>query len=201
MRKVFFIGCLLVLCLIFFIFVLFGFKLGPIKLMSYDEIEILNINKKVLLSELESKRNTEYENKEKELKEASLKYESVKSEFDRLSNRGVIDEQMIEEYINVYDFNDIWNTTSKYAKEKNVLIDLNVTKNNGEVSISPNYNIYDLRFSLLGDYINITDFIYSIEDDDKLDFEISDFKMESGENGINTTFIVKSIPISVNSIN
>ena len=38
-----------------------------------------------------------------------------------------------------------------------------------------------MNFNLEGKYIGITDFIYSLEDDDELKFEIKDFKISSEE--------------------
>ena len=201
MRKVFFIGVILVTFIIFLLLVSFGFKLGPIKLMSYDEIDSLNINKKILLSELNNKSTVEYANKEKELKEKSDNYKIVKAEYDRLVNRGIIKEDLLDEYIDIYDFDEIWKSVQKYAKEKSVLVDVEIEKNNEKVSISPKYKVYDLKFSLVGDYINITDFIYSIEDDDSLGFTISNFEMKNGENGLEASFSVKDIPINVESLN
>lgn len=40
-------------------------------------------------------------------------------------------------------------------------------------------DVYNLNFSLEGKYIGITDFIYSLEDDSELKFEIKDFKISS----------------------
>ena len=40
-------------------------------------------------------------------------------------------------------------------------------------------DIYDLDFTLVGNYVGITDFIYDIENDEELNFEIQNFKISS----------------------
>ena len=54
----------------------------------------------------------------------------------------------------------------------------------------------DLKFTVTGEYIAITDFIYSLEDDDTLGFEISEFLLEKGGENLQATFIVKEVPIN-----
>lgn len=54
----------------------------------------------------------------------------------------------------------------------------------------------DLNFTITGEYIAITDFIYSIEGDDKLNFEISNFLLEKGGENLQATFVVKEVPIN-----
>ena len=201
MRRLFFIGVLIIICIIFLLLVLHGFKLGPIKVLSYSEIESLNINKKVLLSELNNKGVINYGNKEKELNEKVETFKKTKTEYEELVNNGTIKEDQLENYIRIYDFNVIWDTIQKNAKEKSVLMDMVIIENNEMVSISPKYKVYNLKFSIVGDYIGLTDFIYSLEDDDNLNFEIRNFEIENGTNGIVANFVVDNIPIAVDTIN
>ena len=54
----------------------------------------------------------------------------------------------------------------------------------------------DLKFTVSGDYIPITEFIYHLEDDNKLGFEISNFEMAKGGNNLQAAFTVKGVPIN-----
>ena len=58
------------------------------------------------------------------------------------------------------------------------------------------YIMCDLKFTVSGDYIPLTDFIYDLEDDPKLGFEISDFALSKGGDNLQATFTVKSIPVN-----
>jgi len=53
-----------------------------------------------------------------------------------------------------------------------------------------------LNFTVTGDYIPITNFIYNLEDDETLNFEISDFMLEKGGENLQSIFVVKNVPIN-----
>jgi len=53
-----------------------------------------------------------------------------------------------------------------------------------------------LNFTITGDYISITEFISSLEDNDQLSFEIRDFMLEKGGENLQATFVVKEVPIN-----
>jgi len=40
-------------------------------------------------------------------------------------------------------------------------------------------DVYDLQFTLIGNYTNITDYLYDIENDEELNFEIKEFTISS----------------------
>ena len=58
-------------------------------------------------------------------------------------------------------------------------------------------DVYNLKFTVTGSYISITDFISDIENDSTLGFKIEEFKMiPAGENGdLQATFVCKEISI------
>lgn len=47
--------------------------------------------------------------------------------------------------------------------------------------------MYDLQFTLIGNYVSITDFIYDIENDEQLKFEIKNFSILTQANATATT--------------
>lgn len=69
-----------------------------------------------------------------------------------------------------YKVERIWIAFQKYAKQENVELEINILDTNTK-------GYYDLNVSVVGDYINITDFIYDIEKDDTLGFKILNFKL------------------------
>lgn len=72
-----------------------------------------------------------------------------------------------------YKIERLWIVLQNYAKDRNVELKLEVIDTNSKNS----NNLYDLNVTLIGDYIGITDFIYDIENDDTLEFNISNFKL------------------------
>lgn len=91
-----------------------------------------------------------------------------------------------------YDIDYLWTKLGNYAKEENVVIKIDITVS------GVSSELYDLNFSVNGDYSNITDFIYDIENDSKLGFKIDDFTMvASTDNTLLATFTCEDIPIDL----
>ena len=200
-RKMVFIGVLLITFIIFILMVCYGFKLGPIKLMSYDEIEEANSNRKELLSELNDKNTNEYESKKVELEKTVQEYETTKNIYNRLVPNDKIADGGINKFVEIYDFNSLWEMISNYAKKNKVELNFDISQSNTMSAISSDYKICDLQFDAKGEYIDITSFIYSLEDDDILDFEISDFELKNENDNLEASFTVKEVAISSDSIN
>ena len=200
MRKLLLILITLVIALIFGIIVLWGTQIGKFRIYSYDEIVAVSNEKTALLSELDTKNVSEYNKTLKALQTAVQTYEKTKSEYDRLVQEGKIDENAVYNSIDLYDVGQLGKKIRNYAKEKNVTLNLEVTPSVTSTSISSEYVMCDLNFKVSGEYIAITDFIYSIEDDDTLGFEIKDFSLVSEEGVLRATFSTKNIPITSQSL-
>ena len=54
---------------------------------------------------------------------------------------------------------------------------------------------YNLNFTVNGGYVQIEDFVSSIENDSTLGFKIEEFKMAPSGNELQATFVCKDIPI------
>ena len=109
--------------------------------------------------------------------------------------------------IEKYKIEYIWNKLGSYAKDEGIKIILDFE----ETTISDTYNI---KFSLSGSYVGITNFIYHIENDDELNYKVTNFKIEPSAssqtstdgkttttvdtNKLNATFVVESIIINFN---
>ena len=172
MKKTIFISICIILFLCFLLIINFGFKLGPIKFLSYDEIAEANINKKILLEEYDEKIDNEYKRRESELRNVSAEYKTLKNEYETRVNNGSINPSSVKQSLNIFDFNEICDIAQ-----------------------------CDISFEIKGEYIDITDYIYSLEDDDRLNFEIKDFELKKMGDVLKASFVVKSVPISSDSIN
>lgn len=196
MRKYILILVLIIVAILFFALMFFGFKIGNFKISSYSEIETSSIEKKNLLAELNYKNTTEFNSKKAALNSAVEEYNNKKSQYDKLVEEGQITDSSIYDAMDLYDVDFLWTTIGNYATEKGVTLQFDVTKSSTATSISSEYVMCDLNFTITGEYIAITDFIYSIEDDDKLNFEIRDFLIEKGGENLQATFVVKEVPIN-----
>lgn len=61
--------------------------------------------------------------------------------------------------------------------------------------------MYDLQFTLIGNYVSITDFIYDIENDEQLKFEIKNFSILTQANATATTNKTNTVTNTTNTTN
>ncbi len=174
----------------------FGITIGSFKINSYSDIESANAIKKSLFAELNEKNNVEYEAKKSALNTAIKEYKNKKEEYNDLVKKGEIEDSVANGSVNLYDVDFLMITIGNWATNKGVTLQLDITKSNTSTSVSSEYVMCNLNFTITGDYISITNFIYSIEDDEQLGFEVRDFAMEKGGENLQATFIVRDVPIN-----
>lgn len=193
--------CLLTLILIItgvlcFSLMIGGLKVGDFKLVkSYNDVSKISQEKKQIVSDLKQKNATEFMAKKAALNTAVQEYKTKKAQYDKLVEAGQIKEAAYNS-VDLYDIDFLWTTIGIYAAENKVTLQFDVSKSASATAISPEYVMCDLNFTVTGEYIDITDFIYSIENDDKLNFEISNFAMEKGGENLQATFVVKKVPVN-----
>ena len=102
----------------------------------------------------------------RDLKTAKQQYQAkTLNNPDVQSNLGIIQ-------VEKYNIEYLWTIIGNYATKNGVTLTLDIKSTSA-------HDVYNLNFSLEGKYIGITDFIYSLEDDSELKFEIKDFKISS----------------------
>ena len=102
----------------------------------------------------------------RDLKTAKQQYQAkTLNNPDVQSNLGIIQ-------VEKYNIEYLWTIIGNYATKNGVTLTLDIKSTSAQ-------DVYNLNFSLEGKYIGITDFIYSLEDDNELKFEIKDFKISS----------------------
>ena len=110
----------------------------------------------------------------RDLKTAKQQYQAkTLNNPDVQSNLGIIQ-------VEKYNIEYLWTIIGNYATKNGVKLTLDIKSTSAQ-------DVYNLNFSLEGKYIGITDFIYSLEDDSELKFEIKDFKMSSDKITTNNT--------------
>lgn len=196
MRKYLLILIVIILAILCVNLVVHGFKIGKFKINSYSEIAKISSEKDALLTELNQKNSAEFKQRIENLKTSTENYKKVKAEYDTYVESGEISENAIYNSMNVYEMDFLWMTIGSYATEKGVTLQFDVTKSATSTSLASECIMCDLNFIITGEYIPITDFIYSLEDDDKLNFEIRNFVLEKGGENLQATFVVRDVPIN-----
>ena len=153
-------------------------------------------------NELVDKKNQElsnvisvtYQNTESNLESSESKLTKSKAEYENQAALANLNESSYASQLEKYEIDFLWTKLGNYAKEENVVIKIDVTTNQTASTL------YDLNFSVTGGYVNITDFIYDIENDSRLGFKIDDFKMEMSAGVLLATFSCKEISLNVGKI-
>ena len=80
----------------------------------------------------------------------------------------------------IYDIEKIWTNIGKYAKQNDLKFDIEPVESESDLG-SQDYIMCNLNIKVTGKYINIAEFIDSIELDTEMAFQINDFFMEGYE--------------------
>lgn len=168
---------------------IFGLKIGHFEIPSISKIINKNndVNSKIdKATELTSinypQEITNLENTVNSLKVQKEKYEQI-SGFDSENNSKIYETEK-------YDIGYLWTTLGHYANKNKIKIAIDVKKGTGT-------NLYDLYFTIQGEYVNISSFITTIENDSELLFRIYNFKLVPGAGDVQlkATFVVKDVNI------
>lgn len=197
MRKIL-LGLLAVLLVAFSIYLtIYGLELSDFEINSVPAIQEENANLDNKIQKASNLRTVQYPQKVSTLEGAYKKLMAEKESYEQLLALGVDENGQPINKIQEYEIEKIWVTMGIYAKQQGVDLKMDITSNN---SIS---KTYDLKFTVTGGYIQITDFLYDIERDSTLVFKIENFKMVPGENTekLSATFVCKDIKLNISETN
>lgn len=147
-------------------------KLGNFKIESINNIKDMSNNLNVKLSEANVISAQTYPKEINDLDEATKKLETSKKQYQAKIAYNDLDESNIGAYIRNYKIESLMVTLGRHSKQndlKDLKLDLKTTKSEG---------VYDLNITVVGTYEDVYNFLYSIEDDDDLLFDIVNLKVE-----------------------
>lgn len=202
MRKIVFLLIMVLAIVGCYIVSVEGVQSNLIQIASYDEVKAANKQLDTQISELNRKNTTEYESKRTALTTAVKNYKDKKEKYEALAPTvQETEEQEPEETTTSntkpYDVDFLWTIVGNYATETGISIDFTFVKSTtASTSNSDYFTMSDINFTVSGTYNSIIEFIYDIEDDDRLGFEIKNFKMSKGGSGVQATFSAIGVPIN-----
>lgn len=169
-----------------------GIKIGNFEILSISQLKEKNdlLDKRIeAASELTS---VDYPKKIETLDKSFDEYKLEKEKYEELTGNSIGNiEEMYE--TKQYDISYLWRVLGKYAENRSLSIGIDVQTSNSANSI------YNLNFSVSGQYTNIIQFITDLENDSDLYFRIYNFKM-TGSSTVTATFTVKNININPDTI-
>ncbi len=163
MRK-FLISVLVILLIVLAYFII----MGKITIFDWQNINIGDIQD--LNKNLDSKINVAKDLNNQQYPESIVSVETSIEDLKIVKERYLAKTAYLAENLELgvttikqFRIEKLWITLQNYAKKEKVYLELDVSDNN------------KLDFTVIGEYISITDFIYDIENDDMLSFKIKDF--------------------------
>ena len=184
--------------------ILFGYQIvvngiensdGEILVSSYEQVEDASADLVSDVAAYNSLNDSQYNEMLTSLNTTREEYEETKEEYENLLEEigGMFgnSEEVIYAPVSVYEIDFLWTIIGNYARTESIVITMDVSRSAVSVSDVSGYGYYNLNFSVTGEYIDIANFLYDIEDDDRLSFEINDFSMTSGS----ATFTIYGVPI------
>lgn len=171
MKKIL-ISVIIVLLLILSSFAL-AKGIGFLKIKSINDIKTASSKLDGDFNEANELSNKTYPEEVEGLEEAIKKLKISRQEFENknLYNNEKVSLGTVE--VKTYKIHYLWTILGNYRKDRGVQ-SLNL-----DLKSTQAQDVYDLEFTLLGSYTSITDFLYDIENDEELNFDIKNFTISS----------------------
>lgn len=144
-----------------------------LKIKSINDIKAASSKLDGDFNEANELSNKTYPEEVEGLEEAIKKLKISKQEFENknLYNNEKVSLGTVE--VKTYKIHYLWTILGNYRKDRGVQ-SLNL-----DLKSTQAQDVYDLEFTLLGSYTSITDFLYDIENDEELNFDIKNFTISS----------------------
>lgn len=136
---------------------------------SYKEVQNNKENLDSKLTTLKTKNNNELVLEEGNVETSLKRYETKKQEYDMLaataSEKDIAEANKIERYLLDY----LWIKIGNYASDNDI-----------KFKMTPSDSDLSLTFDVTGKYISVINFIYDLENDVDLNFEINGITIQGG---------------------
>ena len=195
MRKVLLMVIIILVIALVYVSVVHGIELGEFQILSISQIKEESQDLKTKIEEVNTLIDISYPKKISELKTAGKRVDEAEKEYYEYTNLSSDQDIINARTEKSYAIEFLWARLGTHARNEGINLKFEI------VSSSTGANtVNDLKFTVDGSYIAITNFIYAIENDSSLGFRIYNFKLLPYQNEIlQGTFVVKNIAIKGNT--
>lgn len=197
MRKFLLVVVTILILMLAFFFIRDGLNLGNIHVLGVFNLQELNKDLDAKIMKANELTNMQFQQENEELNSALTQAVKLREQYERVLQQSDSDD--ISEILKTekYEIEKLWITIGNYADDHNVKVNLQITNSSSGVS-----EVKDLDFTVNGSYVGITDFIYELEDDEELEFNIENFAMvpDATNSNIKATFTVKDVNVNISTI-
>lgn len=143
------------------------------------------------IDELEAKNNTDYKLALNKKQAAVSNFENSKNEYANLAAEASIEDIKEANKKEEYYLDYLWMKIGTYANNSDI-----------KVLINPNYDAKLINFDVSGQYIAVINFIYDLENDPDLAFNIDNLVMQGGSSAAVTkaSFQVRDVTIITSEV-
>ncbi len=195
MRKILMIIIILLLLGLGYVAVMNGVQIGNFQVLSVKGLEEESQNLKMKIEELNNLIDIEYPNRRRELEQAGKGLKDAKDEYLQYTNLSTDEEILAAMQQKSYAIEFLWTKIGTHARKEGINLKFEIASSGTGAN-----NVNDLKFTVDGSYIAVTNFIYAIENDTELNFRIENFKLLPYQNEIlQGTFTVRNIAIEGNT--
>ena len=168
-----------------------GIELGSFTILGIKGIQDKNSELDQKIEEATRLVTITYPKKTSDINTNIQNLEDAKKQYEDMATVSTSDEVTAATQISNYKIETLWTTIGIHAKKTGVKINIAVVNGTG------GENTYNLNFTVNGSYINISEFIRSVEDDSTLGFKIEQFSLKPGssDSDLQATFVCKNIII------
>lgn len=170
--------------------VISGFEVGNIQVLGYMGIQEKNKELDEKIQESSKLAEKDYKQALSTVQESSKKLEKAKKDYEDMTTISSEGDVQTAGQIERYEVETLWVKLGNCATSEGAVMKMDIVQGNTT-------DTYNLKFTVNGSYISITDFISDIENDSTLGFKIEEFKMLPSSSGeeLQATFVCKDISI------
>lgn len=175
-----------------------GITIINYRISGLKEIKELNQNLDEKISVASKLVSTDYPTQISNISKSMKDLKSEKEKYDNMVTISTDEQVQSAAKIEKYEIEYLWTKIGNWAKKEGVTMKIDL-KN----SSTGTQGLYNLQFTVNGQYVGIADFIYDIENDTSLGFKIEEFSLQPGEdtNILTGSFVCKDISINIDSSN
>ena len=161
----------LIILIIIIVSAVKSIKIGNFSIFSINDIKNAGENLDEKIDEANTEEEQNYAKAVSDINKSIKNLKNTKEQYEEKVQMLGINSELGITQIEKYKIEYLWDKIGSYAKKEGLKIDLDIQ----ETSIAETYNI---NFTLTGSYVDITDFVYDIENDDELNYKVKNFKIE-----------------------
>lgn len=191
MKKLLILSIITLLTILIIVTAINGLHIGSLEILGIKGMQAKNEDLDEKIQEATRLASTDFKNAQTQVTDNMKQLESKKQEYQDMVT--VSTDTQVEEasQITQYESERIDTAIGGHARSEGVTLDLEYRQETNNVR-----NTYNLYFTVVGQYVNIIEFISDIEDDKTLGFKIENFKMVGdSNNNVKATFVCRDIAI------